>query len=321
MSQAIILKNPGTTSTLELQEINLAPLQPNEVRVSQKAIGINNIDFYYKKNLIALPNQAADIILGSEACGYIEELGEKVTGFKIGQRVCYATTKVGAYCTMRNIDTKYLIAVPDTISDEDVASVFYKALVAHYLLRRCFFVKKNDIILMHNASGAIEGLMCQWAKYLEAIVIGTVLNEEEKAVAQKSGFDHIYNYQNFKDEIIKSYPSGIHAVFDGVGSDNLANSALCLQRFGIIVNYDNSFSKISDIETLMQRSVFFTRPSLFDYKDTRMELIASAGEIFEMIEKKRLKIPHYKKYNFNNFPLAHLEIEEKKNYLSAILVC
>jgi NADPH:quinone reductase len=321
MSQAIILKNPGANSSFELQEINLGQLKPNEVRISQKAIGINHIDFDYKKNLIPFPSEQ-NYILGSEACGYIEELGQNVTGFKLGQRVCYATTKTGAYCQMRHIDTKYILSIPDTINDEEVVSFFYKGLVAHYLLRRCFFVKKNDLILIHHASGVTEGLMCQWARYLGATVIGTIANEEEKIIAQKSGFDHLYTYEDFKDETLNAYPSGLHAVFDdGRTRDNLANSILCLQRFGLLVHYDNTSAKFSDVAKLMQNSIFFTQASLFDYKATRMELITSTGELFELIEKKHLKIPPYKKYNFNDAQLAHVEIEEQKIHSSSILIC
>ena len=60
-----------------------------------------------------------------------------------------------------------------------------KGLTAQFLLRRTYFVKPGDIILVHAAAGGMGLLLCQWAKYLGATVIGTVSSEEKAEKAKK----------------------------------------------------------------------------------------------------------------------------------------
>src|ERR1700722_15593444 len=69
-----------------------------EVRVAQRAIGVNFIDTYFRSGLYPWPS--TPLIPGAEAAGVIAELGEAVTDFKVGDRVAY-TLPLGAYRTQR----------------------------------------------------------------------------------------------------------------------------------------------------------------------------------------------------------------------------
>ncbi len=74
------------------------------------------------------------MILGNEAAGVIEEVGEGVTDFKPGERVAYGFS-TGAYATERVMATASLVKLPEAISDETAAAMMLKGLTASYLLR------------------------------------------------------------------------------------------------------------------------------------------------------------------------------------------
>ena len=66
-----------------------------------------------------------------------------------------------------------------------------KGLTAQYLLRRTYFVKPGDVILVHAAAGGMGLILCQWGKELGAIVIGTVSSEKKAEQAKQAGADHL----------------------------------------------------------------------------------------------------------------------------------
>ena len=82
-----------------------------------------------------------------------------------------------------------LIKVPDSlshVSDHDLAALMLKGLTAQFLLKRTYSVKSRDVILVHAAAGGMGLILCQWAKYLGATVIGTVSSEQKAEQAKKS---------------------------------------------------------------------------------------------------------------------------------------
>jgi NADPH2:quinone reductase len=166
-------------------------------------------------------------------------------------------------------------------------------------------------------------ILCQWAKYIGAKVIGTVGSDEKVKIAKASGCAHVINYSktNFKEEVRSIAPEGVSVVYDGVGKDTFLDSVACLKKFGLMVSYGQASGPIDpvDISIFSKKSLFFTRPSLFDYKSNRMELVLGVAEIFEMIKNKRFKLDKYNSYSLDNVAQAHIDIELRKATGSTIL--
>ncbi|WP_163535707.1 alcohol dehydrogenase catalytic domain-containing protein, partial [Klebsiella pneumoniae] len=80
---------------LEYRDYQPAEPAPREVRVRNRAIGLNFIDIYYRSGLYPAPGFPSG--LGSEGAGEVEAVGSEVTRFKVGDRVAYATGPLGAY--------------------------------------------------------------------------------------------------------------------------------------------------------------------------------------------------------------------------------
>ena len=105
MTKAIIIKKPGGPEVLELKDINLAPPEPDQIKVKNLAIGLNYIDTYHRSGLypVQLPSG-----IGLEGAGIITEIGSNVKDLNIGDNVAYAGGSHSAYAEERILPLKML---------------------------------------------------------------------------------------------------------------------------------------------------------------------------------------------------------------------
>ena len=127
MTRIVKIEKTGGPEVLKLETINLGKPSPNEVTIEHKAIGLNFIDTYHRSGLypVDLPSG-----IGAEGTGIIKEIGSKVKGFSVGDRVAYAGAPLGSYSTERNYPIKNLVKVPNEISLEVAATLMTKGLTA-----------------------------------------------------------------------------------------------------------------------------------------------------------------------------------------------
>src|SRR6185312_16897899 len=95
--------------------------------------------------------------------------------------------------------------------DRTAASLLLKGMTAEYLLLRTFAVKKGDWVLIHAAAGATGGIVCQWAKFLGAHVIGTVGHAGKVPVAEANGAEKVVVTAQ------ENWPAQARDFTDGVG--------------------------------------------------------------------------------------------------------
>ncbi|MCE3232281.1 MAG: qor [Rickettsiaceae bacterium] len=322
MPKAIIVRETGGPEVMKLENVATPKAPgPGQVLLRHTAIGVNFLDVYYRSGLYKTPRMP--MIPGMEACGVVEAVGPGVS-IPVGTRVVYATAQTGAYCEMRLINERHLVGVPEKISDATAAAVFTKALTAHYLIFHTYKVRKGNTILVHAAAGGVGQIICQWAKYLGAKVIGTVGTPEKAIIARNNGCDHVivYTQQNFAEEVMKiTNNQGVVVVYDSVGKATFAKSLSCLMNMGLMVSYGQSSGEVPpfNILNLAQKGLYLTRPTLMLYKSTRQELLLSAIEIFQMIERGVLKVSIGQKYPLEKAAQAHADLEARKTTGSTIL--
>jgi len=180
MPAAIRVHQTGGPEVLTYEDVATTTPGPGEVLIRQQACGVNYIDTYYRSGLYKAPSMP--FTLGAEGAGEVIGVGEGVSLFTAGDRVCYSGA-IGSYASERVFPADRLIPLPDTISYEQSAGMMLKGMTAQYLVRRTFKVVKGHIILVHAAAGGVGLIICQWAKSLGATVIGTVGTEDKAALA------------------------------------------------------------------------------------------------------------------------------------------
>ena len=323
MTRVIKIKKTGGPEVLKLETINLDKPAPEEVTIEHKAIGLNFIDTYHRSGLypIELPSG-----IGAEGSGLVKEVGTKVKGFSVGDKVAYAGAPLGAYSTERNYPTKNLIKIPDGISHEVAATIMTKGLTAYYLLLKTYSVSSNETVLFHAAAGGVGQVFCQWAKSLGCKVIGTVGSDEKINIAKKNGCDFVINYS--KDDFAKKVLEltkgvGVPVVYDGVGKNTFHKSIECLKTRGMMVSFGNASGSLENIDvkkSIQPKGLYFTRPAMWHYLSTKDELKEGADKLFETIKLGKIKIKILKKYRLDETVQAHKDLESRKIIGPAIII-
>ena len=321
--KAVEISKNGGPEVLELKDISLETPKENEVTIEHKAIGLNYIDTYHRSGLYPLKLPTG---IGIEGAGIIKEIGPNVNDFKIGDKISYAGAPLGAYSTHRNYPAKNLVKIPDNIDLEIAATLMTKGLTTFYLLHKTFPVKSGQTILFHAAAGGVGQIFGQWAKTLGCTVIGTVGNDEKIQNAKDYGYDHVINYnkENFSEKVLElTNGKGIPVVYDGVGKNTFENSLKCLSVRGTMVSFGNASGALSPIDVpklLQPKGLYFVRPSMQQYLNTREEINEGSKILFEKIGSGKIKIEIFKKYKLENIIQAHKDLESRKVLGPAIII-
>ena len=323
MTRIVKIEKTGGPEVLKLETINLKKPAPEEVVIEHKAIGLNFIDTYHRSGLypVELPSG-----IGGEGAGIIKEVGSKVEGFSVGDKVGYAGAPLGAYSSERNYPIKNLVKIPEGISCEVAATLMTKGLTSYYLLYKTYPVSSNETILFHAAAGGVGQIFCQWARSLGCKVIGTVGSEEKISLAKKNGCDFIINYSkdDFAKKVLKfTKGKGVSVVYDGVGKNTFHKSIECLKTRGMMVSFGNASGSLENIDvkkSIQPKGIYFTRPAMFHYLSTRDELKEGADKLFEKIKLGKIKIEIFKKYRLDDVVQAHKDLESRKITGPAIII-
>jgi NADPH2:quinone reductase len=322
-AQAIRIHETGGPEVLRVEEIDVPAPGKGEVRIRQTAIGVNFTDTY---NRTGLYKQPLPIVLGHEAAGVVEAVGEDVHGLRVGDRVAYAGGPIGAYASARLYPAERLVPLPDWIDDQTAASLLLKGMTAEYLLRRTFQVQKGDWIVIHAAAGATGGIMCQWAKFLGAHVIGTVGSDRKIAIAESNGAEKVVvtSDANWPAQIRDfTDGAGVSVVYDGVGKDTFDGSLECLMMRGLMVSFGNASGPVPPltISKLNDRgSLYLTRPKLWDYVATRKELMETAAALFDVVHRGAVKATVARTFPLAEAADAQRAIESRAITCSIVLL-
>jgi len=323
MAHAIRIHRYGGPEAMVWDEIELGRPGPGEVRLRQTAVGLNFIDTYHRTGYYPLPELPA--ILGREAAGVVEEVGEGVTEFQPGDRAAYVLAP-GSYVDERLIAAEQLIPLPEGVDDRQAAAVMIKGLTAHYLLRKTHAVQTGETILVHAAAGGVGLLLCQWARHLGATVIGTVGTTEKANLARAHGCEHpiLYSEEDFVARVREiTDGKGVPVVYDSVGESTFEKSLDCLAPLGLMVTFGQSSGPAPplDVTTLAQKgSLFLTRPTLFSYVARREDLLANSKELLDLVASGVLRIEIGQSYPLKDAEQAHRDLEARRTSGSTVLL-
>jgi NADPH:quinone reductase len=322
MSKAFRLYANGGPEVMKWEDVDVPAPAPGQVRVRHTAVAVNFRDVLIRNGLhtTKLPGG-----LGLEAAGIVDAVGADVHDLAVGDRIVCVAGPDGAYAEMRLVPAARAIKLPDDISDRQAASMMIRGMTARYLVRETYRVGGGSKILVHAAAGGVGTILCQWAKYLGATVIGAVGSKEKFAAAKRNGCDHVVlSSGDFSDEVKQlTGGAGVDAVYDSIGKATFEYSARSLRRRGFLISFGEASG---DPDPVPPRrlgqfgSIYLTHPSLPDYTATREELLATANDLFDMVRSGRIKADITGEYPLRDAPRAHTEIETRKTTGAVVLI-
>lgn len=322
MTKAIRIHQTGGPEVLQWEDVDVGDPGAGQVRLKQSACGLNYIDVYGRTGLYPVGDLPA--VLGMEAVGVIEALGDGVDQLAVGERVAYPM-HLGAYAEARLIDADKLVRIPNSISDETAAAMMLKGLTAHYLLFRTHPVQAGDDILVYAAAGGVGLILCQWANLLGANVIGCVGSTEKAELARANGCHHTILY---RDEDIPTRVreltdgKGVAVSYDSIGKATFEASLDSLRPFGVLATYGNASGPVDPFSPAIlagKGSLYVTRPTLATHISTRELLLEGAERLIDVVAGGQVKISVNQSLPLADCAQAHRQLEARETTGSTVL--
>lgn len=319
----LIVNTPGGPDAIVRAPLGPVEPGPGEVRIANRAVGLNFIDTYHRSGLYPLP---VPFGLGTEGAGVVEALGPGVTDLTVGGRVAYLIPSGGSYATHVVVKADRVTPLPDAVSDDIAAASLLKGLTGWMLAEPCGEAKPGDSALVLAAAGGVGSILVQWLKAIGVTVIAHAGSAEKADIAKGLGADHALSvpFDQLAGEVrALTGGRGVDIVYDGIGAASwdavLAATAPC----GLILNYGNASGPTPPVAplTLAQAgSLFLGRPRLFDWLGDARTFRAAAGRLFDMIATGKVRVTVGQRFALADAADAHRALEERRTTGSTVLM-
>ena len=231
----VVIPRHGGPEVLELREAPDPVPGQGEIRIRVRAAGVNFADILARIGLYP-DAPKPPVVVGYEVAGLVDAVGSGVTSAHGGDRVV-ALTRFGGYSDCVVVPAAQVFRFPDQLSDAEAAAVPVTYLTAAVALYRMAAVTAGDVVLVHNAGGALGIAATQLARLRRATVIGTASAAKHDAL-RRFGVDHVIDYRHADVEAeVKRLTKGrgVDVVLDPIGGSSFGTSYRMLAPLGRLV--------------------------------------------------------------------------------------
>lgn len=245
--KAAVYTNYGGPEVLQIKEVANPTPKDNELLVRIHATAVNSGDWKVRKAEPAAVRLFFGLtkpripILGAVFAGEVVAVGNKVTLYKVGDKI-YGSTGMGmgAYAEYKCLPESAVISLmPNKTSFAEAAVIPFGAMTAMDFLRKAN-IQPGQKVLVYGASGAVGTAAVQLARYFGAEVTG-VCSTRNVALVKSLGADHVIDYtqQDFTE-------NGViyDVIFETVNKISFAKSKQSLRKNGILILGASSFSEM-----------------------------------------------------------------------------
>jgi NADPH2:quinone reductase len=235
-NRVVQVRRFGGPDGLEVVDAPLPTAGRGEVRVRVLASSVQYTDVLIRRHLY--PQTAArrpPFVLGYDVVGEIDQLGDGVRGFQVGDRVADLTV-VGSNAAYRTLWADRLARVPAGLDAAEAATLILSWTTAYQLLHRAARVQRGQRVLVHGAAGAVGQALLVLGRLAGLELWGTARGEHA-ALIRELGATPI-DYQ--REDFTRVLPGGFDVVFDGIGEEGYRRSFAALRRGGLLCAYGYS---------------------------------------------------------------------------------
>ena len=290
---AIVMHEYGNSDVLKYEEVNVPEIKADEILIRVEYASVNPYDWKiregYAKSYLQLRLPA---ILGIDAAGTVEEVGDKVNKFKAGDKVfCRADfTRGGSYAEYIAVGERQVAHAPRSVPLRETAGLPVVAGTAWSALFEVANLRRGQRVLITGASGGVGSVAVQLAKNAGAYVIGTTSGKNTDFV-KSLGADEVVDYTtgNFSERI-----DPVDVVFDTVDGDTLAKSYELVKKGGVLVT-----SAGQPDDELAHKHGISAKGLMVSTDGKRLEEIAA------LVDAGKLRIHVDKEYPLSEIKAAH----------------
>jgi len=205
----------------------------DQVLVRVVFAGVNPVETYIREGQYSrLPD--LPYTPGSDAAGYVQQLGRNVTTLKVGDRVFVSgtSTNTGSYSQYVVSDSTYVFPLHPRLSFAQGASLGVPFFTAYKALILRAETKPGETVLIHGASGAVGTAAVQIARALGAIVVGTAGTKEGMDVVTKCGAHHVFNHnhKNYDKKMVEHLGTGFDVIIEHLANINLGHDVQMMKE-------------------------------------------------------------------------------------------
>src|SRR5215475_3331904 len=183
-NKVVQVRRYGGPDELELVDTPLPAVGRGEVRVRVLASGIEYTDVVIRRHLYAQTMlRRPPFAMGYDVVGEIDQLGDGVSGFRLGDRVADMTV-VGSNAAYRTLRAKDLTRVPAGVDAAEAAALVLSWTTAYQLLHRAARVQPGQRVLVQGAAGAVGQALLTLGKRVGLELWGTVRGEHTALIRE-----------------------------------------------------------------------------------------------------------------------------------------
>ncbi len=242
MTRVVRLHEAGGPEVLRVDEIDVRDPAPGEVRVRVEAIGVNRSDSTFRSGHHPV-KPVFPSMLGSEAAGRVERLGEGVTEFAIGDAVSVVPRMAPAYGTYGELiiaPAEFLVRHPENFSMIQAAALWAPFLTAHGGLFDKGDMKEGDVVILTAASSSVGLAAIQLVNMAGGVPIATTRSRDKAQALLDAGAAHVIvtDEEDVAARVAEiTAGKGARLVFDAVAGPGAAALAQSLAMGGRYIIY------------------------------------------------------------------------------------
>lgn len=220
----------GDPEGLEVVEAPLPTASRGEVRVRVLASSLNYTEVLIRRHLYPQTMRLRPpFILGYDVVGEIDQLGDGVRNFQVGDRVADMTV-VGSNADYRTLRADDVARVPVGVDAAEAATLILSWTTAYQLLHRAARVQRGQRVLVHGAAGAVGQALLILGRLAGLELWGTARGEHTALVRELGATPIDYQHEDFT----RVLPGGFDVIIDGIGEDGYRRSYAALKSGGLL---------------------------------------------------------------------------------------
>ena len=217
--KAAYIEQTGPPEVIQYGELPDPQPGPGQVLVRVRAVAVNPVDTYIRggADYWELPKP---FIIGCDLAGVVEEVGEGVDTFAVGDRV-WATNqglvgRQGTFAELAAVDACWLYPLPEGVSFDTAAACALVGVTAHLGLFREARLQAGERLFVQGGSGGVGSMVVQMAKAAGAQVMASAGSEAKAGICRELGADAVVNYgeQSVIEAIREWAPEGVDVFWE-----------------------------------------------------------------------------------------------------------
>lgn len=243
MARTIRFHRHGGPEVLTIEDIDVAPPGPGEIRIRTRALGLNRAEALFRFGSY-IEQARFPSGIGLEAAGLIESVGAGVEGLLPGDAVSlvppHSMVSSPVHGELVNVPAELVVKHPPALGWEAAAASWMQYLTAYGALIDIARLKQGEHVVITAASSSVGLAAIQIANRVGAIPIAVTRTSHKAQALREAGATHVIaSAEEDLEARLKEIAGedGVRVVFDAVGGPAFLPLTAAMSRGGILFEY------------------------------------------------------------------------------------